>query len=403
MNGKNFQERADLLARFRSHSDQASQNKTGTFQVTLNSLQELKELLYAPGETQTVNRNSLDGSLEEILLQKTMLYVWEGKDTFEGEEKKWVESVFPLTLPVMQTEDYVIEKDLPIENETYYIGNFKKVTLKKGICISVINTPFEFHAEEFVREGTAPAGKADFNIIGKSGGNGTDRGQGALGKHGKAGDGGNCSSAGIAGDSGKAGENAGAGDKGEKGGKGMDGSLPPKATIQINQLTGRLAISSQTGAGGNGGKGGKGGNGGDGGKGGDGANCGCTGSRGGNGGNAGSGGQGGQGGDGGDGGDGRGATGIITVSVPAGDADKVSSIELMSAGGTGGNGGTGGKHGTPGTGGSGGKHNSGGSDGSPVIPPVTTNNNKDYGKAEDGKSGNNGNQGYPVPIIIKTR
>lgn len=405
MKGRTFQERADLLARFRSQTFEASPNTTETFQITINSLEELKELFHVPEEVQTDNLDSapvsLNDSLEKRLLQKTILYAWEGRNTFEGEEKKWVESAFPLTLPVVQLEEYVIDQDLNIDNQAFYIGNLGKVTLKPDKCINVINTHFEFNADEFVREGDAPTGKGDFNIIGKKGEDGKTGGIGAPGAHGRPGNGGNCSSAGVAGDPGEAGGNAEAAEEGKEGSRGIDGYLPPKAAIKIKQrLIGRLIISSQTGAGGNGGTGGAGGKGGNGGNGGNGATCMCTGSRGGNGGNAGRGGKGGQGGDGGNGGDGRGATGVITVSVPGSDADKVSSIELVSAAGTGGTGGTGGDHGTPGSGGLGGKYNDKGSGGLPVIPDTTASN---YGKADNGTAGNNGKQGYPIPITIKTR
>jgi hypothetical protein len=164
---------------------------------------------------------------------------------------------------------------------------------------------------------------------------------------------------------------------------GRNGGMAKLAEITIRQLSGRLTVFAQAGAGGKGGNGGNGGYGGNGGDGGPGYRTIQGILRAGRGGSAGAGGNGGNAGHGGNGG----LSSNIYVNVPPGDVAKIRCVSLASAGGAAGAAGQGGEPGTPGHAHTGEHYFENGAPGPTALP------------GRDGRKGTNG-RSRQAPVIF---
>lgn len=362
----------DFFARSEKLGHSAAALKKGesiTSKISVPSIERLKEIFDNGGtpeekisRTQNLFGKAAKGNVNDDFLQRVNNYLFGDTPLNEG-DTALLSQAFPMELTAVSADDYTFNgrNDLGT-SQSPVILNYGTVTMNDQAYITIQNTPLQFTCDTLVRNGSAPSGYGDFNILGATGGVGNTGETGTTGGNGSGGKNGNCSSAGIAGDSG---QNGSPGNKGGTGGTGFTGSqgLPSQMaeiTITTALNAASLTILTRSGTGGQGGIGGKGGTGGNGGKGGNGATCGCTGSGAGNGN---SGGQGGPGGQGGQGGNAVDAAANITVLVPSGDISKVFPQKLQAPAGSGGNGGPGGNGGSGGGKGSGGKHNGDGSTG----------------------------------------
>jgi hypothetical protein len=330
---------------------------------------------------------------DPAVLNKVHEYVF-GNGELSDADRKLIEPAFPVNVLAVSAANvtYNVPTTLGI-SQTLITLNYGTVTINDGACVNVYNSQLNYTMDTLIRNGKAPQGLGDFNILGVDGTSPTaPTTPGSTGSAGGNGQDGSCSSAGIAGPSGTNGSTGGVGGVGITGGNGSNGLPSKPATITINQSiqsASPIVIYTRSGAGGNGAAGGPGGTGGVGGNGGNGASCGCTGSGAGNGA---TGGQGGTGGTGGNGGNAVNAdpSGIIVVYTP--DIRKVVGTSDIANPGKAGSGGNGGSGGAGGNGGSGGKHNSNGSGGAKGGPG---------NKGADGKDGTG--TGNPAVIQIKPR
>jgi hypothetical protein len=282
-------------------------------------------------------------------------------------DKQRVSSAFPLAVHTESSPNKTITGlwELGTSQSGVVVVNVGTLTMQPGSAVVVRNSILQFTVDTVVRQGTAPSGYYDFNVLGVTGsvgGVGSPAGQGGSGERGA---GGTCSSPGIAGSAGGDGQRGTAGPTGGSGHTGSDGLPSMPATISITtDISGpasQLTIYTSSGGGGTGGTGGQGGLGGPGGPGGNGANCGCEGTRGGHGGPGGPGGPGGQGGTGGNA---VPAAGNVVIKLPSKLASRIApAVKRTAQPGPGGAGGAGGQGGPGGGGGGGGKHESGGDGG----------------------------------------
>jgi hypothetical protein len=308
---------------------------------------------------------------ESALLRRVHEFIF-GNAELSADDRKLVESAFPLELGVIAAPDKTINSQWHLGRSTSpQVVNVGTLTIEQGGYITIENTLLTFNVETIIRNGNTGSDNGDFNILGVAGGpGGTGTTPNAPGQA-QNGNPGNCSSAGIAGSPGGNGWTGATGTIGGTGGKGSDGLPSMPATININkgvQLgpnVSQIIIKTMSGAGGAGGAGGTGTKGGKGGNGGNGVTCGCTGNAGGTGGQGGTGGPGGPGGPGGNAVD---AAGNVVVNVPAAFYKLIVPVPITAQPGPGGPPGAGGSGGDGGGGSSGGKHNSGGSGGGSGSP-----------------------------------
>lgn len=368
MNQKNFLERAEQLG----HSLERLQkgHKISTV-ISVPNVEELKALLDDGSNEESKQLKSsrlFDGISDEgpeaRILKKVYSYVY-GNGSLDENDHKELSHIFPIDVLATSAADETYKgwKNLGV-SQLNVIVNIGTLTMEDQSYVTVQNSTLTFTVDKLIRQGSAPAGKADFSVLGLAGKNGGIADKGEDGGKGDDGKGGNCSSAGIAGDSGQNGVGGGTGKVGNTGPAGTVGLPSMPAIINIKnslEVNGQFTILSESGSGGAGGVGGVGGKGGKGGKGGDGASCGCTGSGAGNGATGGTGGDGGVGGKGANGAD---AAGNVIVNVHSDYLSKVQGLKKDPIIGLGGYGGAGGAGGDGGGKGSGGKHNSNGSDGS---------------------------------------
>ena len=332
---------------------------------------------------------------ESALLRRVHEFVF-GTAELSADDRKQVESAFPLELGVIAAPDKTINSQWHLGKSTspqwIDVGT---LTIQQGGYITIENTLLTFNVDTIIRNGNTGSDNADFNILGVAGAPGGTGSTPTAPGQAQNGNPGNCSSAGIAGSPGGNGSPGATGTIGGTGGEGRDGLPSMPATININkgiQLgpnVSQIIIKTMSGAGGAGGAGGTGTKGGKGGNGGNGVTCGCTGNAGGTGGQGGTGGPGGVGGPGGNAVD---AAGNIVVNVPAAFYKQIVPVAVTAQPGAGGPPGAGGSGGDGGGASSGGKHNSGGSAGGSGSPG---------GEGQRGAAGTR--TGKPAEINVQPR
>lgn len=348
--------------------------------ITVEDIESLKEMLDLGFDQQTreahvkaLFQGITQGSdAASALLRRVHEFIF-GTAELSPEDRKLVDSAFPLELGVIAAPDKTINSEWNLGKSTSpQLVNVGTLTIEQGGYISIQNTMLTFNVDTIIRNGNTGSGSiGDFNILGVAGAAGSTGPTPDAPGQAQSGNPGNCSSAGIAGSPGGNGSTGAEGTMGGTGTKGSDGLPSMPATININkgiQLgpnAAQIVIRTASGAGGAGGAGGTGSRGGKGGNGGNGVSCGCTGNAGGSGGQGGKGGRGGTGGPGGNAVD---AAGNVIVNVPAQFANLIVPMPMTVGPGVGGAAGAGGSGGDGGSGGSGGKHNSGGSSGGSGAP-----------------------------------
>jgi hypothetical protein len=373
-----FYERAEKLGH--SVASLKAGNKISSV-ISVANVDELKKLLdHGESESERANRelnlfrDQIDPNSHTTdgLLRKVNAYVY-GNGSLSSSDRQLVDAAFPLQVLAVSDNNpvFTVPTDLGT-SQTLIVANYGTATIEDQACLNVHNSTLELTMDNLIRNGTAPQGLGDFNILGVPGNTGNQGATGATGGEGSNGTNGYCSSAGIAGPGGTNGKEGNQGQQGVQGEQGGPGLPSMAATITINQsIQGpKIVVYTQSGAGGTGGQGGQGGIGGKGGNGGDGVTCGCTGN---GAGSAGPGGPGGPGGVGGSGGNGVNANGNIIVKVPSAYLNQIATVSNIAPYGAPGEGGPGGAGGAAGSAGTGGKHNGDGNGAGPGgIGPVGT-------------------------------
>ncbi|HEX3466224.1 MAG TPA: hypothetical protein VHS78_19405 [Candidatus Elarobacter sp.] len=372
--------------------------------VTVPNLDKLKAILIAgaiPGVREKIffskpedlgDPNS-DRSEADIVARVTA-YLYD-RAPLNHWDRDVAERMFPLDVFYESLEDKVINGNFVVDSSGAAVYNWGTLTMNDQSWISVYNTTLTMTATSLIRNGSAPAGQYDFNILGKTGTTGNTGATVGAGGVGNQGSRGSCDGGGGIGE--ENGGPGGTGATGTAGGSGFPGATgSPSLAASITFTTGwtgaaNLTVTTRSGTGGAGGNGSPGGAGGTGGSGGDGVTCACEGTGGGNGGN---GGRGGTGGAGGNGGNAVNANGTVSIFVPAALVAKITSQPSPVPGGSPGTPASGGPGGAGGGGGGGGKHHGGGGGGSQGAT------GPGGGQGTGGQGGGTQNPGNPATITV---
>ena len=397
----NFLERAQRLGHSTDLLNAGHDIETTINVPNVDALKALIEPGSEPADRQAVGRLLLGAAppphpdadaSQQAIVNRVHAYLY-GVGDLASSDRQRIAGAFPLAVKTASYPNKVINDvwELGTSQPGIVVVNVGTLTMNPNSAVVVRNSILQFSVDTIVRDGAAPSGYYDFNILGVTGGAGTPGGGSGGGGAGNRGSGGTCSSPGVAGSAGGDGQRGTTGPTGAAGHTGGDGLPSLPATLSITTgITGsaaQITFMTSSGAGGTGGAGGQGGVGGPGGPGGDGATCGCEGTRGGNGGPGGAGGSGGQGGTGGNG---VPAAGNIVIKAPARLASRIApAVKRTAPPGPGGPGGGGGGGGPGGGGGSGGKHESDGGGGG------------EGAAGSQGPAGNSGSQtGQPAEVTL---
>lgn len=363
----------EMAARLGHSADALKAGETVTSTITVNNLDELKNLLsdIIPADCKPdILRNMLasstsaenDNTTSPTLLQKLHAHVYADMPLSVADQSA-IAAAFPLELKSISALSLTCPPGETCWGKSQtVIANFNQMIMEDGAYITAYNSSISSIIYELTRNGAPPAGHSDFNILGITG---TVGSAGAVGPTGATG---NKGADGTEGQSAPVnGSIAGNGGNGLAGSNGGNGIPSMDADFIIVNLKGTTTLSflNASGAGGAGGAGGQGGAGGVGGAGGNLLpNLTCLASpvvdTVGNGGNGGNGGTGGKGGNGGNGAD---AGGMVVVCLPPQYLAGLKYSAIPAPGGAAGAGGVPGQGGYGGMGGiftnsKGGYHNS---------------------------------------------